>query len=570
MFQSKKRAVFILSSAFFIFLLSSVFITYPLVFNLSNFTTGFGDELLISWIQNWIIHSLNNPLSIFDTNIFYPYQNTLAYSDLFIASSLFAAIPLKIFHEPIVAFNFTLISSLGMLGLSVFLLSYYLTKNFVVSVISGLLVIFSPAVLDKKVHLQILAIYPVPLSMLFFLHFIKTKKAKFLSLSMLFFIVQTYNSFLPGYFLIFFFVISLALLFFRDKKLFNYLLKPRILLQLLLVFLILLPIVIPYYKVSWEFNYKRDIRDSIHFALQPEDLLVTSEYSRLQKVLPQNFKIDRIGYGEIKPGFIGLIFSILSLAFVIFSLKFFRKKDFTSFSLFITGIVGLITSLGPALHLGRVVIHEPFPVILPYALFYYLLPGFSGFRNSARWEMLFIICFSVGIGIMLSEILKKHSKIKSLAICFILIIGIVVEFNFPMKYYKVPRISEFPKVYNYIGNLNSPSIFIPICNWNDKCSSEEFKRLYFSTIGFPRMVNGASGFSPPPWEKTTSEINTNFPNKKSLLQIKSLGVKQIVFEKETYNKYFEKEKSKKVLGDLNNNKKLRLIKKFDNTYVFEL
>lgn len=165
--------------AFFIFFLLASYITFPLIFNMGSMATGLGDELVIAWIQNWVIHSFAvNPFAIFEANLYFPYHNTLAYSDLFLTSSIFSILPLKLIGEPIAVVNFTLISSLVLLGFSIYLLCFYLTKNFWPSLLSGILVIFSPAVLDKATHLQILAIQWVPLAILFFLIFIKTQKIK--------------------------------------------------------------------------------------------------------------------------------------------------------------------------------------------------------------------------------------------------------------------------------------------------------------------------------------------------------------------------------------------------------
>lgn len=565
MLTSRNKIIAKFLLAFLIFFAASFYITYPLILNLDKSVTGYGDELLIAWIQNHAIDSLfHNPHSLFAGNIFYPYQNTIAYSDLFLTSSLISAIPLFQLSQPIVAVNFTFFSSLTVLGFSILIFSYYLTKNFMASLVSGLLVIFSPAILDKKVHLQILAIYFVPISMMFFMHFLKTKKSKWLAFSMLFFVLQTANSFLPGYFLIFFFGIYLIVLFFKDRQKLNLFVQKKNLLIIFSSFLILLPIVIPYFEVSKEFNYQRDIRDSIHFALQPEDLLVGGSDSKMQSILPQNLRIDRFNNFEIKPGFIGLVFSTLALSSVIYFLK--KKKSMIEITLLVTGFIGLITSLGPALHLGRATIHQPFLIPLPYALFYYLLPGFSGFRNSARWEMLFILCFGVLIAVMLNTSFKKFSNSKRFFIYFLLGAITIWEFNYPIKFYKIPQVSEFPKVYSFISSINKPVIFIPICNWNDKCGTEEFWRVYYSTQGFPKMVNGTSGFSPPIWQQTIQEINRTFPSDTSLDLIKKTGANYIVFEEGVWRKYgFEN-----ILDELKMNKQLKLIKQFDNTYVFEL
>lgn len=561
-----KNAPIVIISTFLIFLALAVYLTYPLIFHLSDLTTGFGDELQIAWVQNHAIFSLlHNPLGLFNGNIFFPYQNTIVYSHLFLTSSILSVIPVYLFKEPITAVNFTIFSSLLLLGFSVFLLSYYLTKNFLASLISGLLVVFSSAVLDKKSPLEVLAVEWIPLSILFFINFLRTKHSRWFALSMAFFVIQTANSFEPGYFLIFFFSVFIVILFLRERKQIRLFFRKNNLAIILVSFTILVPLVFPYLEVSKEFNYKRDIRDSIHFALQPEDFLVAGLDSRMKNILPQSLRVDKFNNGEIKPGFLGLTFSFLAIASLLYFLKK-KKKSFVELSLLITGILGLITSLGPALHWGRATIHHPFLIPLPYALFYYLLPGFSGFRNSARWEMLFILCFAVLIAIMLSQILKKISPTRRLLVYFLIGAGILWEFNFPMRFYKIPQTTQFPKVYSFLSGRVGASIFIPVCNWNDKCGSEEFLRVYYSDQGFPQMVNGTSGFSPPAWQKEIQAINNNFPDSSSLNLVKRTGAKYIVFEKITWDKYFKSD----PLPALESNRNLKLIKKFDNTYVFEL
>ena len=167
-----------------IFIAGSLYETYPLIFHLTNFITGKGDELFITWVLNWNIHSFTgNILNIFNANIFYPYQNTLAYSDTHFISSILAFIPEKLSGEPIMAFNFILILTLILSGLSIYFLAYKLTKSFLPSIVSGLLVLFSYPFINETPHLQVIAIYFVPLSILFFLKFIEEKKTRFLAVT---------------------------------------------------------------------------------------------------------------------------------------------------------------------------------------------------------------------------------------------------------------------------------------------------------------------------------------------------------------------------------------------------
>ena len=570
-----KKHLKILSISFIIFIISALYITYPLIFNLGNLITGYGDQYLHVYVMNWVIHSLfTNPLNIFDGSIYYPFLNPIAYSDIFITSSILGIIPLFLIGEPVAIVNFTLISSVFMVGFFTFLLSFYLTKNFWASAVSGLLLIFSPVFLDKKTHIQILSIQWIPLSILFFIIFTKNFKTRYLFLSLLFFLLQFYNSFLPAYFLIFFYVICLLFIWIKDRKSLKRIFTKNNLLIIVLLLLLIIPIIKPYLDVDKQYHAVRDIRDSIHFALQPEDLIYPNEHTILEPILLEISNLQKYSKtDEIKTGYLGLIFSILSVFTFFYCLKRFRKINILQKSFFITGLLGLVLSFGPALHFARQTIHSPFPIILPYALFYYIIPGFNGFRNSARWEILFIFCMAVLISLILPLVLKNFKK--SWIIYLVLILGIVVEYNFPMKFYKVLSINQFPKVYEWMNTTPNDSVFIimPIYNWNSPNSSLELERQYFYTKSFRKTVNGYSGFSPIAWQENVLYLFNNFPNTESINKIRAMGVDFIVVNKQEYdslykNKYYLLGDGNYVISGLNKTPKLTIKEKFGDTFVY--
>ncbi len=580
MSNAKKYHYFVIILAYTI---AVTYITYPLLFNLNTLITGFGDELLIAWIHNWVVHALfKDPLNIFNANIYYPFKNSLAYSDFFIVTSILGYIPYSIFREPVVFINFTIISSLIFLGFSVYCLSYYVVKNKIASFLSGFLIIFSPAVLDKFVHIQILAIAFVPLSILFFLKFLETKRRRFLIISMICFVLQTINSFMPGYFIAFSLVIILITFRLQNRKKLKIFLTKSNLLIVFLSILLIIPVAIPYFSVSKEFNYVRDIRDTIHLALQPEDYFNTNHYSRLEPFLsliqsktPQNAT-------EYKSGFIGFVFTLLAVIAIVIFIRKYKKKSWQINSLFWISLFGFIMSLGPFLHLFRQTIHHPFPIPLPYALFYYIIPGFQGIRNSSRWEMLFIVSITVVIAFVLHQLMKKMSFKKQIVIYIFLIVGIVSEFNFPLHYYQVPQKSDFPKIYSWIATTPKDSVIIemPIFTWDmQPYVFQENYREYYSTVHFRKMVNGASGFSPPPWQDMAKNLLFDFPNENTVSKLSDLNVNYIIIHTSEYD-LLHKDKftyngktvgtGDDIIQQLNKNKSLKFIKKIEDDYVYEL
>jgi hypothetical protein len=570
--------------ALLIFIIAVLYITFPLAFQLTQLTTGYGDEFLIAWIMNWNMQSLlTNPFQLFHANIFYPYQNTLAYSDIHLTASLLAMLPTLVLDEPMVASNITLITSLCMLGFFTYLLVYSLTHDFLSSLLAGLLLIFSPVVLDKWVHLQVLAVQWIPLAILFYIKFLHSKKAIFLSISLLFFLMQTYNSFLPGYFLVVIYIVLTLYYFFTNKSGAMSLFTKTNIIIVLITGLLLIPVVIPYYQVSNKFSYTRDIREAIHLSMQPEDLLTPSSFSRLYDIrLPFSRGENYPPYTEIKPGFIGLVFSLLAIATVVSFLWHYKKHDFRYKSFVSAGIVGLVMSFGPVLHLNRVTVHEPFIIPLPYAIFYYILPGLKGFRNVFRWEMLFVLMMAVAIGILTYLVFNKLPNSRKLVFYGVLFLLIIVEFRFPMQFQEAPQKKEFPAVYHWLRTTPEETAIaiMPIYNWNMiPYASDELKRVYYSTVHYRKMMNGASGFSPPPWQTMVTNIASEFPDSKSIKTLKGQSITYIVVHKAEYDTLAKQKFSigqkavpsgDEVINQLQKEKAVTFVKKFRDDYIFKI
>jgi len=569
--------------SFIIFLVAGVFITYPWAFHLTTLTTGYGDNFIYAWIHTWIIESIlsGNIHNIFTTNIFYPYQIGPASSDPNIITAIFSIIPYLITKEPIITNNFIVISSVVLTGFSLYLLAYRITKDFFASMFAGILVIFSPAYLSFYAHLQMLFIVLTPLSLLFFINFMKRKKTKHFVISLIFLLLQTYNNFLAGYFILFSYLIIFFFNWLNNKKeAIKAISKKNILIFIFFISLII-PIMIPYFKISKEFGYVRTLKDTVHFAIQPEDMLYSSDFSKLDLTL-NSLPINRVSQNnEFKPGFLGAMFSILLIFSFIYAFKNLKRKNVNLNSFLSISILGFTLSLGPVLHLGRQTIHDPFIIPLPYALFYYLIPGFQGFRNSARWEMLFIIGAAVVIAIVLSKILEGQDKARKFIIYSLLILGCVAELRFPMKLISMPIVKDFPPEHHWLSTTPKDTIYLemPVYNWNmTKYATIELWRLYYSTINYRRTMNGGGGFTPEPWQKMAYNLDETFPSNKTITQLKSMGLDYIIVHKDQFDTLSQDQfqinnKSIKngdvIIKELNKNSNLKLIKKFGNTYVYE-
>lgn len=538
--QIIQRKILLYLFAAGIFAASAVYITFPLAFQIGSIATNLRDELLISWIHVAVLRNIfSDPLHLFEANIFYPYGSVLSYSDLHLSSALISGIPFLISGEPISTLNTTLIFSLFLLGFAAFVQVYSVSKNFLAGILAGLLIQYSPVTLDKNVHVQILAIAWVLFAVFFYNKWLEKRKFIYFLLTLFFFQVQVWNSFLPGYFILFSCTIMTIFTLVRKREYVYTLFRMKHFISLLISLLILLPLIVPYFQTANEFSYRRDIREAVHLSLQPEDLYYPNDLTRLwpflhslsqNKTYPDN--------AEYKVGYIGFVFILLSLTALYYSFHYRKKLSVFLLSAIIIALVGLILSFGPVLHLERKTVHLPFVIPLPYALFYYLIPGFQGIRAAYRWEMLFVLYMSVSASLVFALVTEKLSGLKKYSIYLFLFFLIIAEYN-PMKFYPVPQRKEFPKVYELVKRLDENAVMIemPIYNWSmAPYSTQELMRVYYSSIHNVKMVNGASGFSPPPWQRQVTELLQKFPTESSLRRMRSLGIKYIIVHSAEYNR----------------------------------
>ena len=82
------------------------------------------DTHLFIWTLAWDAHAfLHQPLSIFDANIYYPYANTLAYSENLIGSAFFAAPIIWLTGDLVLAMNLTALLTCVLCGVGAYLLA---------------------------------------------------------------------------------------------------------------------------------------------------------------------------------------------------------------------------------------------------------------------------------------------------------------------------------------------------------------------------------------------------------------------------------------------------------------
>lgn len=140
----------------------------PLIPHLtSSIAADYGDSLFTAWVMTWVARHLlalaGGDLSawaaMWDTPIFMPERNTLAYSEHFLGQTL-QVLPLYgLTEQPLLAFNLVFLATFALTGLAAHRLAYTFTGSHVGGVVAGLTCMFSEYRVIWSSHLHMLSVH---------------------------------------------------------------------------------------------------------------------------------------------------------------------------------------------------------------------------------------------------------------------------------------------------------------------------------------------------------------------------------------------------------------------------
>lgn len=489
-------------AAVVIFLATSIYFN-PLLTQIDTKVVDNYDGVFIGWVMSSVSEKVvTGGEDFWDANIYHPNSNTLAYSGLFLSDSILSLPIYLIFNDPIVQVNTALVVSQMLTMLMVFFLLHELTNDRWMSLALSLVYGFSGMRLNFITHLQVMSVWWLSLSWLALVKLSLKPEKSWVVVWWMAFLTQSVNSFLPGVFIVFSGLLFVGV----SSKLRDNL---RVLSKWVVgmgigVGLVLLAVVKPYWEVSKEFGYTRPINDAMHFAMNLDDL----------------------GKYFWSPA---LYLVILISLIIIIKKKLWRSKWVVVFGLI--SLLGLTMALGPVLKWSGASIKIPFHIPLPYSVFYYLVPGFKGFRTPIRWMVLFGMS-----GVMLSGLgLKDLSKRFKLIISGLLLAIAIMSLP-TLPTYAVPSKADYPREYSWLKNQpDGVMIELPMNSWGaGEASRQEVIRMLYARQHKKVLINGYSGFTPPPWEELVREMKRDFPSAEVITRLERINVDYIMVHMDEY------------------------------------
>lgn len=491
-----------------IFILVTCFVFWPMLTKLDSVATSPIDGPLIGWLIHHAAASIRGTSQLFQPPFFYPFENTLTYSDPFLSSGLISVVikwlwpSVTILEQPNLQF---ILGTVGYL-IALYWLIRVLGGGRLVAMLMAITGTFLPLRFLYVVHLHTYLIFGIPLGVTYLILYTRFPRWRYLFGLAVTYQFQLFNSPMTAYF----FLTVVGLYLFSQKKLWRKLSVDR---RLIFLGFVLAAISIWFYLPYWQqatlFRSARTIRDTAHFS----------------------FSINRLFSWDV--------LSVLFLNGIFFATSRKSKSLLHQCLPWVSvALAGLFLMLGPVVKINDQTFKLfGLPVPLPYAVIYYLVPGINAFRSVTRWSVL----ASLGL-VLWSAVVFQTSRIKPAVKFSLLAILALFSVISARKFLPIFTVDvETPATYRLAAQQpESVMAIMPMYVWSMVPYEErETVRLLYQPDSNKVYYNGASGFLPSSRAEEIHLHYRSFPDDESINLLKRNGAQLILVEYGQYQKMYD-------------------------------
>ena len=523
---------------FGLFIVLTVVMTFPLALNAGHALIGtdsnaLNDSYFGVWTFGWQAHQLlNDPLHLFEGNIFYPAHNTLAFSEI-IFPEVLMYLPLELATgNPILAYNLVVLLLFGLNGLAMYLYALdWLHRHSVkpingrqiaAALVAGTIFAFCNYKLGEIRHVQLLAAQWMPLALMYLERGLIRPSFKNAFLTALFFTLNALSSLYYALFL----TLAMALYVVVDWAMRRY--RPTLahiafgatagLIAALMTF----PFLIPFLQVEQQYHFSAG-RDPRLFAARPASYLASPGANWLYGSATQDLYVAAKG----QPLFPGLV----TMALAAVGLIALRRRSAAYFGLLAAS--AFVLSFGPMLLLGRDNA-TPFPHALPYYWLALILTPLKSLNAPARLDVLVMLAIAL-LAALGADWLAARFPVGRGGVTLPLLLGalgalILLEVAaMPLPLVPVAAGAEVSPVYAYLAAQprNQPVVEVPMGDANFGSQDKYVVYTYNSLYHWQPLVNGYSTFIPPEYYRLVTAMR-GFPSPATVALLSKWGVVFVV------------------------------------------
>ena len=272
---------------FLVFLALSAIFTWPLVTNPGELLGGTNDPPLFTWILSTVASALyEDPSSLFEGGIFYPYGRSISFSEPLILPALLVAAPVEALSgNPILAYNVTLLVFMSLSAWAAWYAGFRFSGSHAGAFVTAIVFAYSSYKIGYYNFLNIHLSFALPLSFVFFATFLETNRFIPLLVSIVLLALQAstiwYGALPLG--------IVLALF-----TVFYFLLRPgfwpisnalKLAAAAVVLALLVAPVAAPYFSTHSEMDFVRSLAEVDKFRADLLSLLDSGLHSRWQRMV---------------------------------------------------------------------------------------------------------------------------------------------------------------------------------------------------------------------------------------------------------------------------------------------
>ncbi|MGE3275814.1 MAG: DUF3108 domain-containing protein [Vicinamibacterales bacterium] len=504
------------------YLAVAIVLTWPLAARLTSVLgapEGVGDPYLNLWSLGWGLHAWTTDPGgvlaggVFDANIFHPAAGTLTYSDHLLLQSFVLAPVYALSGNPVLCYNLLLILSIAASGLAAHALVRGVTGSEAGAWAAGLAWAAWPYRTAHFLHLQLQALYFLPLALLFLHRVVASRRrrdaagtgilAALQALASVYYGVMTMVTLAVG-------AVALALTTgqWRSSRLWR-----RLVLAAAVGGLLVAPVAIVYLRAGAEGGFGRTLYEASNHAatLQsytqvPPSNLAYGATGLLAPRAPAPGERDRRSVEhQMFPGFVVVLLAVVGLWRGWRSDH--RPAVVTAAALAVTGGV---LSLGPD------------GVRWLYAALYDHVFGFQAVRAPARFSVVAMLGGVVLAGYGLRDLTARWPR-RAAAVTLAVLALMATEYvNRPLAYVPAPPLQT--EVGQWLASAPGPGAVVVLPLGSD---TDNTPAMVQSLEHWRPLVNGYSGQRPPFFSAVVESLAV-FPAPEALVTLRELGVRFVV------------------------------------------
>jgi hypothetical protein len=475
------------------------------------------DIHLFIWTLAWDSHAfLHQPLQIFDANIYYPFANTLAYSENLIGSALFAAPVIWLTGNQVLAMNLVALLTCVLCGTGAYLLARRLHLSVAGAFICGFIFAFAPPRFIRIGQLHMTAVQWIPFALAFLHTYFERGTRRDLLLAIACFSLQALSS---GHGATYLFVATVSLLAWRFALGDPLALRQRLRDVGVAGAYLIAPavwILLPYRAAQAEAGLKREYLPGLQPGIESFLASPSRFHAYLQTTLWGPFAKEPDAF--LFPGLIVLV--LAAIALVTWPRQVKLRDNWTAFYLVI-GIIATLMFIAWPFELWRYV---------------YWLPGFNFIRVPSRFIILTILALAVLAGIGVDRMVARASQSART----IVMVGIAVLLFAEYSVYPfagVPFAVDIPAIDRWLDTQPKPFVVaeVPVPSAGDLGALErqQTRSMLHAMAHWQKTVHGYSGIRRPFHDRLYAEL-ADFPDATSLASLREVGVTYVVVHTNEY------------------------------------